>query len=277
MAQLSVSVVVFRSDPAVLSRTLNALRVAISAAVSQQLLEAPVRLTLIDNGAAGSDDAVSLDALRQPFTDWEVCIEAGHGNIGYGRGHNLAIDVADSTLHLILNPDVIMAPDALVQALAWLHGEASVVALAPRILGEDGRQQYLCRQYPSVLDLFVRGFLPARWRAPFAQRLERYEMRDTIDEARNGGVCYPPIISGCFMLFRTPALRSVGGFDPRYFLYFEDYDLSLRAGRVGKISYVDAVEIVHFGGGASRKGLAHIRMFAASAWRFFNRFGWKWV
>ncbi len=275
MVALSVSLVVFRSDPAVLSRTLDALRTAIAMAVSQNVLSAPVRLTLVDNGALGMDDAVSLATLSEPFSGWEVHVEAGHGNIGYGRGHNRVIVGADSTLHLILNPDVIMAPDALLRALRWLEDHPEVVALAPRILGEDGQQQYLCRQYPSVLDLFVRGFLPLRWRAPFAHRLARYEMRDAINAA-SGGVCYPPIISGCFMLFRTRALQSIAGFDARYFLYFEDYDLSLRAGRVGAVAYVDAVEIVHFGGGASRKGFAHIKMFAASAWQFFNRFGWKW-
>lgn len=42
----------------------------------------------------------------------------------------------------------------------------------------------------------------------------------------------PPIVSGCFMPFRTDVLKSLGGFDPRCFLYFKDYDLSLRTGSV---------------------------------------------
>ncbi|MEK6320009.1 MAG: glycosyltransferase, partial [Burkholderia gladioli] len=109
----------------------------------------------------------------------------------------------------------------------------------------------------------------------FARRLARYEMRDRINETEF--VWEPPIISGCFMLFRTDLLRQLGGFDPRYFLYFEDYDLSVRAGRLASIAYVPTVRIVHHGGGASRKGLAHIRMFLASAFRFYRRFGWKWL
>jgi len=87
----------------------------------------------------------------------------------------------------------------------------------------------------------------------------------------------PPIVSGCFMMFRTSVLKQLAGFDPRYFLYFEDYDLSLRTHAVARVAYVPNVRVLHHGGGASRKGSSHIRMFISSAFKFFNRFGWKWL
>jgi GT2 family glycosyltransferase len=67
----------------------------------------------------------------------------------------------------------------------------------------------------------------------------------------------------------------LSGFDPRYFLYFEDYDLSLRTHELAHVAYVPSVLAIHHGGGAARKGGAHIRMFMASAYKFYNRFGWK--
>jgi len=63
----------------------------------------------------------------------------------------------------------------------------------------------------------------------------------------------PPIVSGCFMLFRTDVLKSLGGFDPNFFLYFEDFDLSLRASRLTRLAYVPTVRIIHFGGYASER------------------------
>jgi GT2 family glycosyltransferase len=126
-----------------------------------------------------------------------------------------------------------------------------------------------------LLDLFVRGFLPGSVRRLFARRLARYEMRDLINE--KDIVWDPPIVSGCFMLFRTSVLKKLAGFDTRYFLYFEDYDLSLRAHDVARVVYAPAVRVLHHGGGAARKGSGHIRMFVASAYKFFSRFGWKWL
>ncbi|BAO87190.1 glycosyl transferase family protein [Caballeronia cordobensis] len=142
-------------------------------------------------------------------------------------------------------------------ALAFLRDSPETGLLPPWIGGDDGHLQYLCRRYPTVLeDLFMRGFLPSALRRPFARRLARYEMRDAIGETNV--VWDPPIASGCFMLFRTDVLKSLGGFDPRYFLYFEDHDLSLRTRRV---AYVPSVRILHYGGGASKKGSTHIKLF----------------
>jgi hypothetical protein len=201
---------------------------------------------------------------------------AGHGNVGYGCGHNLAIQQASSQFHLILNPDINMDAQALVAACEFFDAHADVGLLAPRVDDEAGKEQFLCRRYPTLLVLLARGFLPSVLRRSlFAKRLAQYEMRDVIHGT--SVVWDPPIISGCFMLFRTDVLKRLGGFDPRYFLYFEDYDLSLRAHDVTRVVYVPAVRVLHHGGGAARKGGAHVRMFVASACRFFNRFGWKWI
>jgi GT2 family glycosyltransferase len=199
----------------------------------------------------------------------------GHGNIGYGRGHNLAIERVTSDYHLVLNPDIDIEPDALTTAIHFLGEHLDVGLLSPCIENGTGELEYLCRRYPTVLDLFARGLLSTRLRERLAVRLARYEMRDCIN--RWDVVWDPLIVSGCFMLFRTDALKKVGGFDARYFLYFEDYDLCLRVSHVTRIVYAPAVRVVHHGGGAARKGKAHIRMFAISAFKFFNRFGWKFI
>lgn len=268
--RLSVSVVVFRPDPVQLTRTLATL----ADAIVRMRDEVPVSVEvfLVDNGGL-PDMASSVLLLERCGAGFEVI--AGQGNVGYGRGHNLAIERAQSAYHLVLNPDIDLDAQALARAWAFFAAHPEAGLLAPRIGDDGGDIQYLCRRYPTVLDLFVRGFLPARLRKPFATRLAAYEMRDVINE--RDVVWDPPIISGCFMLFRTDVLKRLKGFDARYFLYFEDYDLSLRAHEIARVAYVPAVRVLHHGGGASRKGFAHIRMFVASAFKFFGRFGWKWL
>ncbi|MBP0593881.1 glycosyltransferase family 2 protein [Paraburkholderia sp. LEh10] len=268
---VSVSVVVYHPEPTQLRHTLDSLRIA----VDELRLTRPdtvVRLFIVDNGGL-SDAAIDFDSvLRHEIV---VSVIGGHGNIGYGRGHNLAIERAQSRFHLVLNPDIDIDRDALVQAFDFFDHHPEAGLLTPCIGDDEGHLQYLCRRYPSLLDLLIRGFLPYRVREFFSTRLASYEMRDLINE--HDIVWDPPIVSGCFMLFRTDVLKRLAGFDPRYFLYFEDYDLSLRTHKLARVVYAPAVRVLHHGGGAARKGSAHIRMFTASAFKFFKRFGWKWL
>lgn len=267
---LSVSLVAFKPNMAQLLNTFASLDVACANLRARSPI--PVHLFLVNNGGL-PDMSSRLAALRERGI--ECTLISGHGNVGYGRGHNLAIERADSLYHLVLNPDINIDPDALSTALTFLNIYHDAGLLSPRIGDDAGHIQYLCRRYPTLLDLLVRGFFPSNLRRFFARRLASYEMRDQINE--RDIVWDPPIVSGCFMLFRTKVLKKLAGFDPRYFLYFEDYDLSLRTHDVARVVYVPSVRVVHDGGGAAKKGLAHVKMFAASAFKFFNRFGWKLV
>ena len=196
----------------------------------------------------------------------------GHGNIGFGRAHDLAILPSDAPYHLVLNPDVVLEPGALVEGLRHLEAHPGVGLVTPFAVDEEGQRLYLCKRYPSVMVLGLRGFAPGWLRRPFRSVLERYEMRDLAEDQVAGDI---PIASGCFMLARGELLRALGGFSSHYFLYFEDFDLSLRLGRRATIAYVPRVRIVHTGGEAARKGWAHRRMFIRSAITFFHRNGWR--
>jgi GT2 family glycosyltransferase len=270
--RLAVSIVSYGSDLGLLGPTVSSLAVAAEALGGNT--EERVRLSIIDNGPVDPGRASGLAQLVESWAGGATLI-AGHGNVGYGRGHNLAIADLQVAYHLILNPDVELAPDAFVQALAFMDAHPECGLLSPAVFDEEGRLQYLCKRRPSVLDLLLRGFAPGWVRRHFKSRLDRYEMRDHVND--HDLVWDPPIVSGCFMLFRAEILKVLGGFDPRYFLYFEDFDLSLRTARLARLAYVPQVRIVHHGGGAARKGLGHVRMFLASAFKFFNRHGLRWV
>jgi len=194
-------------------------------------------------------------------------------NLGFGAAHNLDLDT-DAEFHLILNPDLVLDEDAISNALAFMQANPECGLLTPRAYWDNGQRQYLCKRHPTVLDLLLRGFAPSFIKKLFHKRLAHYEMADVINEQE---VYWdPPIVSGCFMLFRTEVWKQLGGFDPRFFLYFEDFDLSLRAHAITRIAYVPSVRIIHHGGHASRKGWRHIKMFTRSMITFFSIHGWKW-
>jgi GT2 family glycosyltransferase len=267
--RLSVSLVTFHSDSKVLRQTLDSLRKALEIACD---LDVAMRfkVTLIDNGGDFVDGCFPSDFGPTCATD----LMTGHGNVGYGAGHNLAISAADSDFHLVLNPDVRLDSRSLVAALSYMRAHPAVGLIAPRTHDRDGNVQFLCRRYPRALDLAVRGFVPRDMRRPFEKRLAHYELREEVISSNATGEPFdPPFVSGCFMFFRTDVLKTVGGFDPAYFLYFEDYDLCMRVASRSQIAYVPSVMIVHYGGGAVRKGARHIAMFVRSASRFYRTWG----
>ena len=268
---LTVSIVVYRSDPAVLQLTLDSIVGAIHHAQDAKLIGS-ASIDVIHNCVSDPVLTALVAQSRAQASGIAIALLEGHGNIGYGRGHNLSINKAQSHCHLILNPDVTLTPESLAHGLAFMISNPEVVALSPAVADGEGHKQYVCKRFPSVFDFLLRGFAPSFLKRRFATRLARYEMRDLSEQDPSTDI---PIISGCFMLFRTSALRSVGGFDARYFLYFEDFDLSLRVHAKGSLAYLPSMHIVHLGGNSARKGLRHIGMFARSGLRFYNTHGWR--
>ena len=271
-ARLSAAIVTYRPEPRLLRDTLASLANAVARARSAGEIS-DAALFLVDNGPPESEGVVRDAAGIWPREAGTLEIVGGHGNVGYGRANNLALARLDSDFHLVLNPDVEVDADALRAALAAMRAHPGVGIVVPAVFRADGAREYLCKRHPSVRILLLRAFAPASLRRRFARDLDHYEMRDATGNAYFEGV---PLASGCFLLARTALLKGLGGFDPAYFMYFEDFDLSARASRDAAIAYEPAARIVHHGGDAARKGLRHIAWFGASAFRFFNRHGWRW-
>lgn len=270
--QLTVSVVVYSLDEPVLRKTLQSLALAVGVAHEAGELD-KATVYLVDN-ASQPEALRAIAASALPSLSVEVV--SGHGNIGYGKGHNLVISRPlhePDAAYLILNPDVFLQPTTLLSGLQFLKVNPQTVAVAPAIRNGDGEPEYGCKRYPSIMDFMLRGFASQRMKDRFQERLAHYEMRDLPGDKPSNDV---PIISGCFMLFRHDALKKLGGFDPRYFLYFEDFDLSLRAHKMGSLAFLPAMQIIHLGGRSARKGLRHISMFVWSATQFFTTHGWRW-
>ncbi|MBI3343705.1 MAG: glycosyltransferase [Gammaproteobacteria bacterium] len=273
---LSVAIVCYRPDISLLSKTIESVNAAIGYAQDRGEL-GETALWLIDNGPHQEGETTDITSLlrgeRVQLNGVPVEVIRCEENLGYGRGHNLAIRRTSKDYHLILNPDVILAEDALSQALAFMGAHSDVGLLAPAVTGEDGAPHYLCKRYPAVFDLLLRGFAPRAVQRLFRKRLAYYEMRDVLNTATALDV---PMVSGSFMFFRRPVLSKLGGFTDDLFLYFEDFDLSQRTREIARTAYVPAVRIRHFGGNAAKKGMAHVWMFIKSAFIFYNKHGWRW-
>jgi GT2 family glycosyltransferase len=277
-SSLQVSVVTFRPDRALLERTLYRLAQAITVARDAGVIRT-VNVALIDNSGDRDNAEAVVNLGRARFVDTKVqliCLH-GHANIGFGAAHNLVLHGSGADYHLVLNPDVELDRDALMIGVRWLDAHPDIGALAPQVFTSDGKRDYLCKRYPSVLDLALRGFMPTLGKAFFRRRMARYEMRDVIDAAPDRDVVDIPAMSGAVLLVRRKAIDASGGFDPGFFLYFEDFDWTVRLNRITRTAYVPSVKVIHHGGGAARKGVRHIGWFVKSGFRFYRKHGWRWV
>jgi len=275
-SSLTVSIVTYRPDAALLERCLRKLALAIGAAREERIVRSAT-LALIDNSedAPIAEAVIRIGKLRFADSGVQLHFLHGHANIGYGIAHNLMLHGTGADYQLVLNPDVDMASDALANAIRWLDAHPDVGAAAPAVTRPDGAPDYLCKRYPAIFDLALRGFAPPLVRRWFRRRLERYDMRDVIDPANEEPVFDVPVMSGCCMLVRRKAIDATGGFDPKFFLYFEDFDWSVRLGKVTRTVFLPSFRVVHHGGGAAHKGWKHVAWFGRSALRFYSKHGWK--
>ena len=267
---ISAAIVLYRNDLGRLGETMA------SVARAGERLGSPLRLYLVDQS---EDEPYSQEVavLAAEYSAKESLtvqhIRRGH-NGGYGSGHNTVPAAGLGTLHLLLNPDVVLSPDMLRDWQALFSREADLVLVAPRGCNNAGDEEYLAKRYPNVLVLCLRAFAPAWLQRRFESRLHHYELRDL---PLSGPVQDVPLLSGCCMLVRGDAWQAIGGFDEGFFLYFEDYDLCQRLRSVGRVVRDPNVTIVHHGGQAARKGWRHILWFIRGGLRFFSIWGWRWV
>jgi GT2 family glycosyltransferase len=189
-------------------------------------------------------------------------------NIGYGAGHNIALNKAlqESEFHVVLNPDVYF-DEGVVETIYKFASENSQVAqIMPKVLYPDGRLQYTCKLIPTPFDLIARLF-PFNF---FAKRNEKLELRFT----GYNKIMEVPYLHGCFMFFRCSSLKIMGLFDERFFMYPEDIDITRRIQTMYKTIYYPHVHIYHKHERSSHKNLRMFIIHVQNMIRYFNKWGW---
>jgi GT2 family glycosyltransferase len=211
----------------------------------------------------------SFGAFRNWLPDERVSLMSGHGNLGYGRANNLAIrkSTGRHQYHLVCNPDISLEPGAIRALYDMMESRTEVGLCMPRVVGTDGRVQHLCKRSPVPLDYLSRLVPPRSWSQ---RRRARMEMLDRSYELEMDVDC----LSGCFMFFRSSVLAELNGFDERFFLYFEDFDLSQRSRRVAVNLYYPGARVVHVHAREHRRSWRVRMHFIMSAIRYFNKWGW---
>lgn len=218
-------------------------------------------------------DNSPTDKLRNQVSQYrsdKIIYIYGHGNVGFGRGNNIALKKAlifKSKYHIVLNPDIIFTPNVIVCLADYMDVHESVGQILPKVVYPNGDLQFLCKRLPTPIDIFLRRFVAERFNN---RRNALYEMHYTgYDKIWN---C--PLLSGCFMFLRMSVINTIGFFDPRFFMYFEDFDLMRRIHQISKTIYYPYISIIHNHAAGHRHNTLLLKESIKSAIKYFNKWGW---
>ncbi len=172
---------------------------------------------------------------------------------GYGANQNAAFASTSSPFFCVLNPDIRLKENPFPQLLKAFN-DPSVALVAPKIISPDGSEEDSARRFPTARDLLSKAF--GRHDGTYLEKPEK-------------GLIYPDWLAGMFLLLRGDAFKKMGGFDEKFFLYYEDVDLCWRLRRNGfQVVQDRSVSVVHDARRESRRNLRFARWHLTSMARY---------
>jgi len=202
-------------------------------------------------------EEVRLDVTQY---DFPIRVRRNHAPQGFGANHNAAFMASSADFFCVLNPDIRLTMNPLPTLLESAR-QSDVGVVAPRVVNTFGQREDSERRFPTPWELMKKaaGGKSAIW-------------------TESHSVSSPDWIAGMFMLFPSSVFREIGGFDERYFLYYEDVDLCARLALAGyKRLVCSDVTVVHDARRSSHGNFRYASMHLKSIFRFFFSYVYRQV
>lgn len=224
---------------------------------------ANVSLEVIVVDSASHDDTTQMVKTHFP----QVILSAQSENVGFTRGNNIGLELAQGRHVFLLNPDTLILGDTIQQMVAYLDAHPQVGIIGPHTLNSDMTHQSTRRRFPTMgLAFFESTYLQDS--AP--RKLDHYCMRDIADDA----VADVDWVQGSALMARYEVYQQIGGLDTDYIMFWEEVDWCKRAKLAGwGVVYLGTAKIIHHGGKSTEQTGArkHIH-FQESKLRYYKKF-----
>ncbi|AWK90281.1 glycosyltransferase family 2 protein [Azospirillum thermophilum] len=218
------------------------------------------RMVVVDNASTdGSADGLETGASAETSAETSevpLAVLRNPANRGFAAACNQGAAGARSDWLLFLNPDTRLSGTSLAPALSFLEEPASARTgiLGIRLVDEAGRTQRACARFPTPGRILAQALgLDRLWPACFPPHfMTDWDHADTrpVDQ-----------VMGAFLMIRRDLFERLGGFDERFFVYFDDVDLCLRARQAGwEVVHFAGAEAYHRGGGTTDR-VRDLRLF----------------
>ncbi len=248
---LSVAIVTYNNG----NKAVNACR-----SILEYTKKYNLKLYVIDN--ASTDDTVKLlsdiDGVQKILQN---------KNLGFGKAHNVALDLDLGKYHFVVNPDIVINSDVLSDMADIMEENSDIILSMPQILNTDGTIQYLPKEVPTFKRLF--GGRLASASDKFADIRKEY----TWENRELNGITDINFCSGCFFCIKSEVFKKLSGFDERYFMYLEDADLTIRAKSFGRTVIIPGINVTHEWERESAKSLKYLLIHICSSFKFL--FKWR--
>uniref|UniRef100_UPI004048E37E glycosyltransferase n=1 Tax=Algoriphagus sp. TaxID=1872435 RepID=UPI004048E37E len=192
-------------------------------------------------------------------------------NVGFGAGHNIAFKLVkkhSNHVHFVINPDIIIDVQTINNMIAYMFQNKDVGMCMPKVLNFDNSTQYLTKLLPNPFYILLKKFkIPKKLYFIYFQRLELRGFRDYCE-------INVPVLSGCFFISNFNSLKEIGYFDERFFMYFEDWDLSRRMHLKYKTIYNTSFKVFHGHNSGANKKFNLFLIFFSSYLKYFFKHGW---
>ena len=184
---------------------------------------------------------------------FELTVLRNNAPKGFAENHNTAFIHCDCDYFCVMNPDLRLSMDPFPPMLAILVG-SNIGILAPLVLNDVGAIENSYRDFPRPMEILLKAL----------------GMVKPLQPIRNQSLFSPDWVAGMFMLFPAHIFGMMGGFDSRYFLYYEDVDICTRLTlRSFPVAVTGDASVIHLAQRHSHKKIRYLLWHIASVLRYF--------
>ena len=216
-------------------------------------------LYVSDNGSTDN----TLKIIEESFP--QIIIIKNNINGGFGYGHNQVIKLLDSEYHFVINPDISIDCAVITELVSYMEQNLECAMITPQIVNLDGTEQHLPKRNPTIRYLIISKFGPfKKYRKLYTRETEKLNDITSVD-----------FCTGCFFGIRTSVFKELKGFDKRFFMYFEDADLSRRVREKYQIIFYPYTYVYHAWHRDNTRSFKGILRWGRSMIKYFGKWGWK--